>query len=161
MASLLKDSSKPSRAKLSHAAAQSGVPPPISGEYMMNREELAWAAGFFDGEGNVRFGSNAPLKGSIRVQVGQTDRRVLDRFQKAVLGLGKVYGPYPRLKENWQPRYIFETHGFEQSQAIVAMLYQFLSPVKQEQCLKALGEYNEWYGSSNHKSGRPTNKEKK
>lgn len=60
--------------------------------------ELAWAAGFFDGEGSVRAAWNAgkaqaPNRTrSLRCVVGQREREPLDRFAAAV-GVGKVYGP--------------------------------------------------------------------
>lgn len=55
------------------------------------REELAWAAGFFDGEGCVtssEAGSRRPM-----MFITQYDPRLLRRFRQAV-GFGKVYGPY-------------------------------------------------------------------
>jgi hypothetical protein len=100
---------------------------------VVNREELAWAAGLFDGEGYVGV---RPVQGTARlflqVQMTQVDRRVLDRFQSAVMGLGKVYGPYPR-GGNSKPQFRFMTGKFEHSQAIMAMLWNWLSPVKREQ----------------------------
>lgn len=84
---------------------------------------------------------STPRTGRLRFQLAQTDRRVLDRFQKAVLGLGRIYGPYATHGGNDRPIFQFQAASFEQIQAIVAMLYQFLSPVKQEQCLGALKKF--------------------
>jgi hypothetical protein len=66
-----------------------------------HREELAWAAGLWDGEGCCgcygRYdGGKKKRKASywhIRINISQHDREVLDRFAAAV-GVGKVYGPY-------------------------------------------------------------------
>lgn len=114
----------------------------------INREELAWAAGFFDGEGYIGFlqVAHSPL----RISIAQIDRQVLDRFRESV-GLGKVYGPYTyKNRPTFKPYFEFTARTHEPVQAIVAMLYQFLSPVKQAQCLNALRKYNAWYVTTRH-----------
>lgn len=65
-------------------------------------ENIAWAAGFFDGEGNVSYARSYPSAKTGRVtaqlcaQIAQKgdNREVLEVFQHAV-GFGKIYGPYP------------------------------------------------------------------
>jgi hypothetical protein len=96
----------------------------------LRREELAWAAGFFDGEGCVSLDKYAP-----RIHMPQIDRRVLERFQSAVMGLGSITGPYAN--RNWTPRYRYTTGGLEATQAVIAMLWQWLGPVKREQASRA------------------------
>lgn len=118
----------------------------------INREELAWAAGLFDGEGHssLAFRQRKSTKyASILVDVSQRDRRVLDRFQVAVNGIGHVYGPYTNGMHSYR------VNNFEGVQAVIAMIYQFLSPVKQQQCLNTLKQYHEWWPTIKHKSGRP------
>lgn len=103
----------------------------------MNREELAWAAGLFDGEGCTRT-AQGPRRQYMKawLTVSQNDRQVLDRFQAAV-GVGKVYGPYAaRGRKN--PQYQFVVSDFPQVQAVVAMLWTWLSPVKRAQAKVAL-----------------------
>lgn len=115
----------------------------------MTREELAWCAGFFDGEGYVGVARrikpkpNGQSRGFARGQIliSQVDRRVLDRFQRAV-GVGKVFGPYLRVQERHQPFYMFRARGCENIQAIVAMLWEWLSPVKREQGRAVLAVIN-------------------
>lgn len=105
--------------------------------------ELAWAAGLFDGEGHTSF-----RKRSRNVQTGgrqvysthifdvrQIDRRVLERFAAAV-GLGRVYGPYK--PKNGRPVWAFAVANFEDVQAISAMLWKWLSPVKRQQITEML-----------------------
>ena len=94
----------------------------------MDRESLAWAAGLFDGEGT--FGSWGPWS-SLRGNVSQYDRRVLDRFNDA-LGVGNVYGPSSRGEFKWQ------VGGDEKVQATIAMLWPWLGEVKCKQALDAL-----------------------
>ena len=106
-----------------------------------HREELAWAAGFFDGEGHVGTGRPTSKRLDLYLSISQVERRVLDRFRAAV-GCGKVDGPYLHpvsvKRGNEQPRYYFQTQRFEYVQAIITMLWTFLSPVKREQALRAL-----------------------
>lgn len=97
-----------------------------------NSHELAWAAGLFDGEGHVRHARRLSRYGTHRVFigyqliVGQKTPHVLLRFQTAVGGLGKVYR---RKSGLW----IFFASSFEDVQAIIAMLWRWLSPVKRTQ----------------------------
>jgi len=86
--------------------------------------------------------------------VAQNDRQVLDRF-KELFGFGQVLGPYDhsKYKVPGGPHYAYAAQSFEHVQAIITMLYSFLSPVKKEQSLQALKQYNEWYLSVNHVPG--------
>lgn len=99
---------------------------------MSRNTELAWAAGFFDGEG-----CTTQCRWSPTIYVSQNDREVLDRFQAAV-GLGKVRGPYRRSKSSYKPespRYIFHTSGATTAE-VLKLLWPFLSRVKKEQAIK-------------------------
>jgi len=106
--------------------------------FVVNREELAWAAGFFDGEGCFSYTEKA---GYATVTIGQVDRRVLDRFQEAVGGVGKIYGPYTtrspsRLSK--KPQYQYRAHRRAAEQSIAAMLWFMLGPVKRDQARRVL-----------------------
>lgn len=59
---------------------------------MTHREKLAWAAGFFDGEGRISITGGS----SMVLRVNQAERAPLHRIAD-VLG-GKVYGPYSNAK---------------------------------------------------------------
>jgi hypothetical protein len=52
------------------------------------REEIAWAAGLFEGEGCITQSS-----GQSVLRLNSTDLDVLERFHAAV-GRGEIYGPY-------------------------------------------------------------------
>src|SRR5258708_35499837 len=60
------------------------------------REGLAWAAGFFDGEGHVHYGVRRTARGTaqrtIGVTVAQSGRERLDPLAE-VLGAGRGGGP--------------------------------------------------------------------
>lgn len=108
--------------------------------------ELAWAAGFFDGEGSVRAKWNKRRKPthnpvrSIHSVVGQKDRQVLDRFQAAV-GFGKVYGPSFTQSRNGAPMYRWEVGSRDNVQALALVLWHWLSPVKRQQFEDSFTQY--------------------
>lgn len=106
--------------------------------FMPNREELAWAAGFFDGEGNVGlFPQNRGRKACLHMSVRQVRREPLDRFHAAVGGLGYVYGPHIN-NRGGQDFYSYRCGGHRGVQAVMTMLWKFLSAPKREQTYKAL-----------------------
>lgn len=111
----------------------------------IDTHELAWAAGFFDGEGWVGFHRWSPKNQRspqtvIGLSLGQVHPEVLARFQKAVRGLGSINGPYihKSMGSNNKPRWQYRVSGFERVQAIVAMLWPWLSSVKREQARDAI-----------------------
>lgn len=113
----------------------------------MNREELAWAAGLFDGEGYVGCNKHTKKKyRHLRINVGQTDTEVLCRFSDAV-GLGRINGPTKARpghfgkKEMWT----LSINGYEEVQAAVAMLWRWLSGPKRRQATLALLDAREYY----------------
>jgi hypothetical protein len=92
--------------------------------------ELAWAAGFFEGDGSAcvrhqRGGTYA------RASAGQMDRRVLDRFQR-IVGIGKVYGPYK------DGRYFDYRAENGNAHRLLALLLPFFGPVKREQAERVM-----------------------
>lgn len=97
------------------------------------REELAWSAGFYDGEG-----CTSRSKNSCTISIKQNDPEVLLRFQRAMLGVGMVKGPYEG--QGNSKRYWLFTAGGSNAQAIIAMLWGFLGTVKREQALRRLRE---------------------
>jgi hypothetical protein len=108
------------------------------GAFLPDREELAWAAGLFDGEGCFSYTERA---GFGVATISQVDRRVLDRFQRAVGGLGKVYGPYAsRSSDRYRRKaqYRYSAHRRADLQAVVALLWFKLGPVKRAQAVGVL-----------------------
>lgn len=107
-----------------------------------DREELAWAAGFFDGEGSFSWTNTAAFGCAV---INQARKEPLERFQRAVGGLGKIYGPYkPRHKDRWsrKPQWAFRAHRREHVQAIALMLWFKLEIVKREQAISVLRHYS-------------------
>lgn len=115
--------------------------------FLLNTHELAWAAGFFDGEGYIHTShrkrnniAQRRVYSTFAVDVRQVDRRVLDRFQAAV-GVGKVRGPYKQTNPNAKPAFTFSVGKFEEVQHVIACLWNWLSPVKRAQCKTALVKF--------------------
>lgn len=116
----------------------------------LSQIELAWAAGFFDGEGNTYIlkGKNKHNKEyrGVKVQVRNTNLEALERFKKAVGDIGTLHGPYQQkanteYKEFWS----FAAASFESAQAVISMLWKFLSTEKKEQysaCIRAVRSFN-------------------
>lgn len=101
------------------------------------REELAWAAGFFDGEGWIGTQRSKALR-VPRLTVTQKDLRALERFRSAVGGIGHIYHdpgrPTKRSAVN-----SYQASSLNHVQTIVALLWTWLGPVKREQARRALG----------------------
>ena len=89
--------------------------------------ELAYAAGFFDGEGNVRL-----RKMGAQLCVTQCHREPLDRMQLA-LGVGQVHGPYGPYKNSVQPRWEYRVSNILDIQVVYAKLRPYLGSVKRMQ----------------------------
>jgi hypothetical protein len=100
-----------------------------------NTHELAWAAGFFDGEGSVLY--RGRKRRELCLTVSQADRRPLDRFAAAI-GMPGVRGPYRPRNANGKPYFVFSVAAHTRVQAIVAMLWRFLSEPKRQQASVAL-----------------------
>lgn len=93
--------------------------------------ELAWAAGFFDGEGNTHQRANRPGLGGLSMQVNQQEPTTLERFGSAV-GYGKLYGPYAERQTGSVYRWLITGHKV---QLAVDRLWPYLSEPKRKQIL--------------------------
>jgi hypothetical protein len=102
------------------------------------RMDLAWAAGFFDGEGSFSLGTN----GYPCVAITQKHQEVLERFA-GVLEMGKLYGPYRHRTATLsrEPFFLYRASGFERVQAVVAKLWFCLGATKRRQAKRVLQHY--------------------
>jgi len=96
--------------------------------------ELAWAAGFFDGEGSTWLHKSSLNKDgtrstSVRINVGQKDLRPLTRFHSAVGGLGYIYRKGSGM---WQ----YQVARKADVHQVIWALWPYLSEPKQEQISK-------------------------
>lgn len=93
--------------------------------------ELAWAAGFMEGEGY--FGSaklGCPVVSAVQVQ-----KEPLQRLEK-ILGCGSIYWRQPKLK-NAQPQHTWLAQG-KYAAGVMMTLYSWLSPKRKTEVRKAL-----------------------
>ena len=73
----------------------------------MEAEDIAWAAGFFEGEGHV----NVQLRGNksyLAITIAQVDRRPLDKFME--LFGGRVNGPYGPYTTQKKPYFLYSAY---------------------------------------------------
>lgn len=94
--------------------------------------ELAWAAGFFDGEGNTYGRRRGTTNIVVSLSLAQIDRRPLERFQQAVGGLGRIYGPMRR-RLSTTDTWVFRTSSQRDCFAILHHLWPYLGAPKREQ----------------------------
>lgn len=102
-------------------------------ETKMNREQLACAAGFYNGEGSLCYS-----RGYVQLQVTQTALDPLEQFQKAI-GFGSINGPYKN--KTYKVRWYYGVYGFEKCQAIIAMLWEWLSIDKRQQAKRVFKQF--------------------
>ena len=111
-----------------------------AGPIPVRRLELAWAAGFFDGEGSTFVhGRRRHPKISITQAPDPpngTPAGVLDRFYRAVGEIGNVEGPYR--EKTGGLKWLYIANGHEMVPAVIALLWTWLGPVKREQPPTAL-----------------------
>ena len=103
---------------------------------MSEQTELAWCAGFFDGEGCTTLGGRAGGRRRLRVVISQREREVLDRFARAV-GIGNTGGPY---NYGQGSRYLYVVTG-RNAETVVRAIWPYLGTVKRDQyrrCIEAL-----------------------
>jgi hypothetical protein len=98
-------------------------------------EDLAWAAGFFDGEGTFSLSGRYSA-----VHVRQVDPEPLDRFRDA-LGVGAIDGPYLHQtpgRFSKQRQYGFRTYRRLEVLSIAEQMWPYLGLAKRAQAVRAL-----------------------
>jgi hypothetical protein len=89
---------------------------------MATSEEIAWAAGLFEGEGCV-----TDVGGRFALLVTNTDEWVIRRFDE-IMPMGRVYGPYRNSEADGHRRKPFwawqayEENGFDAMQLLAPLL---------------------------------------
>lgn len=106
--------------------------------------ELAWVAGFFDGEGYVGAGG-VPGRRTIEISIAQASTSELPTTLSRValvMGVGSLRGPR-MLPNPWSklPQYVWCANAFEDVQFATALLWRWLGPVKRAQAREALLRY--------------------
>lgn len=126
-----------------------GVPEPL------DQELLAWAAGFFDGEGTTiaRTDSRRAEYFQLDVSVPQSGPHgvpeVLVKFQRAMLGVGFTY-PQPR-----GDKYKWCAGGRVAAEMTLALIWQWLGPVKRAQAQAAFDVVDRQYAEGRYRARAP------
>lgn len=127
------------------------TPPPL----ILDRAELAWAAGFFDGEGSTlaRTDSAKPGYRQLNVTVPQCCHHgvppVLARFQRAMLGMGGITGPYD------EDLYMLRFNAREEASLALRLLWPALGDVKRDQATRAMALVEKSRGDGIHRRRKP------
>jgi hypothetical protein len=115
-----------------------------------DRESLAWAAGFFDGEGTVNISTRrTSCNGerqylTINLCVSQTDPKILHKFKEICNMGGRVNGPYCPKTTNSSPYWSYAVHGLKHTQLIISRLWPWLSEEKRKQATEAFVKMEEY-----------------
>lgn len=107
---------------------------------MKMKIELAWAAGFFDGEGSTkkiyyRYKTKKGIKckpsRNVCMSVSQSEITTLKRFKKAINGIGHINGPY-QYKPNRRPYWTWSV-SCKSARETFKLLKPYLSQPKKDQ----------------------------
>lgn len=114
--------------------------------YIINRENLAWAGGFFDGEGSITWQYYVKNKDGTKYKypkicISQSgSSELLEKF-KTITNAGGIYEARFKHATAKLPRYSYCVNGFEKVQYVVALLWGFIGSSKKAQAKKVLGAY--------------------
>ena len=100
------------------------------------REEIAWAAGLFDGEGSITLSGD-----DLHVRLRNTDLELVERFHR-IIGVGVVYGPYSRnaLADGFRRKPVWDWVAREDDGLdALALMWRWLSARRREQAHTTTG----------------------
>lgn len=128
---------------------------------MISAIDRAYCAGLFEGEGSIFSSYRASTNGtstqrSIVLTISMSDRFPLDLFGDAI-GAGSLRGPYST-KGGTKPMYEYRVGRFEIVQFAICNMWQWLSPRRKEQCIKAIKNYTEFGLTNKPKKLRRNNR---
>jgi hypothetical protein len=129
--------------------------PTTSTAVVLDRAELAWAAGFFDGEGSTiaRTYSARPGYRQLNLTVPQScGHRVppsLERFQRVTLGMGRITGPSD------DSMYMLRFNAREEASLVLQLLWPHLGDVKRTQATCAMALVEERLSDGSHRRRSP------
>jgi len=96
--------------------------------------DIAWAAGFFDGEGTTSILKTQRDKYSyIRMGLSQKLHECLDRFY-SIVQVGKIYTSNTRDIRSWN------CYKYDDVVDVLNLLWPYLSEIKKQQALQSLNK---------------------
>jgi hypothetical protein len=111
----------------------------------LDRADFAWAAGFFDGEGSTiaRALTSRPGYHQLNVTVPQSGRdgvpSVLLRFQRVMLGMGRMSGPSD------DGIYMLRYAAREEAHLVLDLMWPYLGDIKRSQATRAMDLVEQHY----------------
>lgn len=105
--------------------------------------DVAWAAGFFDGEGNcnytrqLRRDLSPRPKGRMQMSVSQKEPLLLQRFREAVGGVGYIREMRATAVRKF-PIWTWALTRFDEIENVIERMWPFLGVIKRTQALSAL-----------------------
>lgn len=106
---------------------------------MWNREDLAWAAGLFEGEGFVGPHDYRKHRPAWMMAVVMTDEDVVRRFHR-IVGVGTVCGPAKPRAEGHLPTWRWQVASRKYIYALCVALWPFMGRRRQERMTQAIQE---------------------
>jgi hypothetical protein len=110
-----------------------------------SHEEIAWAAGLFEGEGCISYTTHPRRKNNgVYLQLTMVDEDVVRHFGY-IVQLGRVDGPHyskQKLKNGGdkKPYWYWKVHGLEKVQAIVAWFWPWLGDRRKQRAIKLMND---------------------
>lgn len=105
------------------------------------REELAWAAGLFEGEGCITQTRRSTGYAAPRLQMSMADIDVVRRFALTV-GVGSLHWITPR-RLHHSEQLLWSVTRFEHVQAVLAMFWPWLGDRRRARARQVLLEHRE------------------
>lgn len=109
--------------------------------------DLAWAAGFFDGEGCTsasakpsRFRGDPNAGRRIMISLGQKEPDMVIKFHK-IIGVGV-------LRLNYKTCPTWQAWGYEDTKKVIELLWPYLGEIKRQQAERAFQLYVNFDGGS-------------
>jgi len=100
----------------------------------MRQLDLAWAAGFFDGEGTTTtLNAKRDKYVYLRCSIAQKNVELLNKF-KEVVGVGSIY------KSNTREVYNWNCYKYEEVIQILNALWPYLGEQKKQQAITSLNK---------------------
>jgi hypothetical protein len=107
----------------------------------INTHELAWAAGFFDGEGTSTFGVNSKGSRVLQLAIAQCYSEPLLRFKQAVLNSGHIHSGYNNQGGSGKSYSKLRISTFQDVQMSIILLWPYLSSIKKRQYKEKVNKY--------------------
>ena len=120
----------------------------------LDSAELAWAAGFFDGEGSTiaRSFKSRPGYHQLNLTVPQSGRDgvppVLLRFQRVMLGMGRVSGP------SGEGIYMLRYAAREEARLVLELIWPHLGDIKRAQAARSIELIERQYADGSYRRRR-------